>query len=206
VVQSIADVREAAIQTTRLALRDERLDDRLSPRRGHTVRVEASQSFTRQKLRDGERRSVRSSAADLALALHRPLGPRTGIAFEARAVGRIGSESVLPYYDRYPLGGAASLRGYDEEAFRVDRYALSRLEWRAFVAGGQYAFLFWDHATAATRLPTPTGDRQQLLNLDGYGAGLSLAASAGRVGVTYGVAAGSGPLEGKLHIQILTPF
>ncbi len=113
---------------------------------------------------------------------------------------------MLALYDRYPLGGAASLRGYDEEAFRVDRYALTRLEWRTFLPAGQYAFVFWDHASAATRLPTAVGDRLQLLQRDGYGAGLSLAASAGRVGVTYGVASGSGPLEGKLHLQILTPF
>ena len=125
---------------------------------------------------------------------------------DARAVGRIGSERLLAFYDRYPLGGATSLRGYDEEAFRVDRYVLSKLEWRVFLPGGQYAFLFWDHATAGTRLPTPTGDRLQVLDRDGYGAGLSLAASAGRVGVTYGVASGSGPLDGKLHLQVLAPF
>jgi translocation and assembly module TamA len=206
VVQSTTDVREATTQTTRLALLDERLDDRLAPRRGRALRLEASQSFTRQQLRAGDRRTVRSSAAELSLAVHRPLGSSTGLALELRGAGRIGSERVLPFYDRYPLGGAASLRGYDEEAFRVDRYALARLEARAFLPGAQYAFLFWDHAAAATRLPTATGDRLQILERDGFGAGLSLAASAGRVGVTYGVASGNGPLEGKLHIQILAPF
>ena len=83
---------------------------------------------------------------------------------------------------------------------------LTRLEWRAYVQGGQYAFLFWDHATAATRVPTPVGDHVQVLNRDGYGVGLSLAASAGRVGVTYGVSSGLGPLSGKLHIQVMAPF
>jgi len=63
-----------------------------------------------------------------------------------------------------------------------------------------------DHASAATRLATPGGDRLQFLNREGYGAGLSLAASAGRVNVTYGVASGNGPLEGKLHLQVLAPF
>lgn len=206
VVQDVADVREAATQTTRLAWLDERLDDRLTPRRGRTVRIEASQGFSRQKLASGDRRTVRTSAADLAFTLHRPLGPRTGLALDTHAAGRIGSERTLAFYDRYPLGGAASLRGYDEEAFRVDRFVLTRLEWRAFVPGGQYAFLFWDHATAGTRLETATGSRVQLLHRDGYGAGLSLAASAGRVNVTYGVASGNGPLEGKLHLQVLAPF
>ena len=206
VVQDVADVREAATQTTRLAWLDERLDDRFTPRRGGSVRLEASQGFTRQKLASGDRRTVRTSAAELAFALHRPLGPRTGLALEVRSAGRIGSERVLAFYDRYPLGGATSLRGFDEEAFRVDRFALTRLEWRAFVPGGQYAFLFWDHATAGTRLPTPAGDRLQILHRDGLGAGLSLAASAGRVNVTYGVASGNGPLEGKLHLQVLAPF
>lgn len=206
VVQDIADVREAASQTTRLAVLHEHFDDRLSPRRGLGVRLEASQSFSRQKLVGGLRRSVRSSAAELGGSLLRPLGARTGLSLEAHGAGRIGSERILGLYERYALGGAASLRGYNEEAFRVDRYALTRLEWRAYLPGGQYAFLFWDHAIAATRLPTLTGDRVQLLNRDGYGAGLSLAASAGRVGVTYGVASGLGPLSGKLHIQVMAPF
>ena len=206
VVQDVADVREAASQTTRLAVGHEEADDRLSPRRGFSVRLEASQSFTRQKLLGGERRTVRSSAAEFGGSAQRPLGARTGIALEVRAAGRMGSERVLPLYDRYSLGGAASLRGYDEEAFRVDRYVLTRLEWRATVPGGQYAFLFWDHATAATRRTVLAGERLQLLNRDGYGAGLSLAASAGRVGVTYGIASGLSPQSGKLHIQVMAPF
>lgn len=206
VVQDVADVREASSQTTRLALLHEQFDDRLAPRRGVGLRIEASQSFTRQKLVSGVRRSVRSSAAELSGTVLRQLGARTGLALDARAAGRIGSDRILGLYERYALGGAASLRGYNEEAFRVDRYALTRLEWRAYVPGGQYAFLFWDHATAATRVPTPVGDHVQVLNRDGYGVGLSLAASAGRVGVTYGVASGLGPLSGKLHIQVMAPF
>jgi len=206
VSQQAGDVHEASTQTTRVAWRHERLDDALTPRRGDRVSLEASQSFSRRAALDGAARSLRSSAAEAVFALHRPLGRGTGLALEVRAAGRIGSDHVLPIYDRFALGGAASLRGYDEEAFRVDRYALSRFEWRAFLGGGQYAFLFWDHAAMATRLAAGTADRLQVLQKDGYGAGLSLTASAGRVAVTYGVASGSGPLAGKLHLQVLTPF
>ena len=114
---------------------------------------------------------------------------------------------MLPIYDRYPLGGATRLRGYDEDQFRVDRYALARAEVRRFLDDrGAFAFLFWDHALAQTRLAVDGGDRVERTNRDGYGFGVQLAAGVGRVGLTYGVAAGRPPFEGRIHLQLVTGF
>ena len=103
-------------------------------------------------------------------------------------------------------GGAKSLRGFDEEAFRVDRYVLSSLEWRWFLGPrGQRAFLFWDHASMATRLVVPEGgDRLEVLHRDGLGFGLRLEAAGGLVGVDYGLEPGRPPLEGKIHLQLVS--
>jgi hemolysin activation/secretion protein len=115
---------------------------------------------------------------------------------------------VLPLFERQPLGGAASLRGYDEEQFRADRYALSRLEWRRFVgASGQRVFLFWDHAWMESRLADPSGATHLVdLQRDGVGFGMRLDAAGGLLGLDYGLEPGRPPLEGKIHLQLVTTF
>ena len=127
---------------------------------------------------------------------------------DADAAARFSSQRVLPIFERFPVGGAASLRGHDEEAFRVDRYLLSRAEWRLFPAGGrQRVALFWDHAVMATRVATdPGGDRQSIENADGFGFGLRLEAPGGLIGLDYGLEPGRAPLEGKIHLQLVTTF
>ena len=121
---------------------------------------------------------------------------------------RFSTEGVLPLYERYPLGGAATLRGYDEEQFRVDRYALSRLEWRMYLGPSQQrVFLFWDHAWMATRLAQPDGgSRPVALARDGVGFGLRLEAAGGLVGLDYGLEPGRPALEGKVHLRLVSTF
>ncbi len=136
------------------------------------------------------------------------MGRAAGLSLELTGAGRLSSQRVLPLFERYAMGGAASLRGYDEETFRVDRYALSRLEWRWFLGrGGQRAFVFWDHAVMGTRLALPEGgDRLEVLQRDGAGFGLRLEAAGGLVGVDYGLEPGRPPLEGKIHLQLVSTF
>jgi outer membrane protein assembly factor BamA len=207
VVQEFGSVEQAGTQTTRFGIERRKLDSRSVPRRGTVLGVSASQSFRREVLRPAGRHSARSSAVELAAEWHRPLAARSGVALELRGAGRFSSERVLPFFERYPLGGATTLRGYDEEQFRVDRYALSRLEWRWFPGGADaFTFLFWDHAAAATRLETPGGDRLQRLQRDGVGFGISLETGTGRIRVDYGLAPGASPLDGKIHLRIVSAF
>lgn len=208
VVQEAGTVERAEIQSTVFALERTALDEPAAPRRGTRTRLEASQSFKREVLRPQGERSARSSAVTLAAEWHRPLGRAAGLALELAGAGRFSSERVLPVYERYPLGGAASLRGWDEEAFLVDRYLLARLEWRWFLGrGGQRAFLFWDHAAMRTRLALADGgDRLEELQRDGMGFGLRLEAAGGLVGVDYGLAPGRGALEGKVHLRLVSSF
>jgi hypothetical protein len=106
------------------------------------------------------------------------------------------------------VGGAGSLRGQDEQAFRVDRFALSRLEWRWFLgARGERVFVFWDHALMGTRVVLPEGgDRMEILQRDGIGFGLRLDAVGGTVGVDYGLEPGRAPLDGKIHLRLISAF
>ncbi|MBI5711567.1 MAG: BamA/TamA family outer membrane protein [Candidatus Eisenbacteria bacterium] len=208
VVQERGEVREARLQSTVFALERDALDDALAPRRGVRARLSAAQAFKREGLRPAGTRTARASAVEAKSEWHRPLAAASGLTLELTGAGRFSSQRVLPLYERYPVGGAATLRGHDEEEFRVDRYALSRLEWRWFLGGaGQRVFLFWDHAWMATRLPLSAGgDRFQQLHRDGLGFGLRLEAAGGLVGVDYGLEPGRAPLEGKIHLRLISTF
>ncbi len=208
VVQTSTEVEEADLQNSLFALERSTLDQPLATRRGTRMRVDASQTFKTEQLRpEGSRRS-QASAAEVRTEWHRPLSAATGLTLELRAAGRFSSQALLPLFERYPLGGATSLRGYDEEQFRVDRYGLSRLEWRRFIGGsGQRVFLFWDHAWMATRALGSDGvARLGSLQRDGVGFGLRLEAAGGLLGLDYGLEPGRAALEGKVHLQLVTTF
>ncbi len=208
VVQERGPVEEAHLANTTFALVRTTLDEPLAPRRGTRTRLAATQAFKTERLRPSARRSARASAVEGSLEAHRPLGPASGVSLALSAAGRFSSERVLPVFERYPVGGAASLRGYDEEAFRADRFGLSRLEWSRFLGGeGARAFLFWDHAWMATRLELPDGgDRAEVLHRDGYGFGLRLPAAGGAIELDYGLEAGRTPLDGKIHLRLVSAF
>jgi len=207
-VQERGEVEEAQMQYTVFGAERNALDRRIGARRGSRVRVEAAGIFKRERLRPPGTRKATASAVSTTGEWHRPFGPRSGVTLEWNAAGRFSSQRVLPLYERYPVGGSATLRGYDEEAFRVDRYVVTRLEWRWFFGeGAPRAFVFWDHGWMATREPTlPVGDRLDVLHRDGYGVGLRLEAAGGIVGIDYGLEAGRAPLDGKIHLRLVSTF
>ncbi len=208
VVQERGEVERADVQNTVFALERSTLDAPLGARRGTRARISATQAFKSEVLRPNGRRTARASAVELHGEWNRPFTPSAGVTLEIAAAGRFSSQRVLPVFERYPLGGATTLRGYDEEAFRVDRYALARLEYRWFLgAHGQRTFVFWDHAMMSTREALPQGgDHIEQLQRDGFGFGLRLETAGGLVGVDYGLEPGRPPLEGKIHLQIVSTF
>ncbi len=213
VVQPHADVRDADSRNTSLALEHDGRDDSRSPRRGVRLRIEATQISTQQTLRPlpGEPAATRDTRGGMVQAeaeWHRRTGRSAGLALESRGAARFSSDRVLGEWERFPVGGAASLRGWDEEAFRVDRFALSRLEWRWFLGNtGQRLALFWDHAEMETRVALPAGgDALQHRAADGLGVGMRVPAAGGDVDLDYGIAPGRGFLDGKVHLRLVTAF
>jgi outer membrane protein assembly factor BamA len=207
VLDRASDVAEAEIQSTVFALERDRRDSPQVARRGTRVRIAAAQSFKREELRAGGSRKSRSSAVEARMEWHHPLMRRSGVAWQLSGAMRHGSDRVLAAYERYALGGAGTLRGRDELALRVDRYALSRLEWRWFTgAEAQHLALFWDHAWTFTRLPAAAGTHQDLERHHGVGIGLRVDSPAGLIGVDYGLQPGRPPAEGKLHLQLVSSF
>lgn len=207
VVQEAGEVEQAQLQNTVFALERDTLDPPLSPRRGARVRLQATQIFKRELLRPDGQRTARESAIAMRSAWSQPWTSASGLSLELQGDARFSSQRVLPLYERTPVGGATTLRGHDEEAFRADRVALSRLEYRWFLAEAQRVFLFWDHAWMATRVPLIAGgDRLETLQRDGVGFGLRLEANGGLIGVDYGLEPGKAPLEGKIHLRLVSTF
>jgi outer membrane protein assembly factor BamA len=209
VVQEHDVIEEADLDNTMFAFESNGLDATVGARHGAKLRVGATEVFKTELLRPAGTHKARSSAADVRLEWHHPLGAESGVDLEMQGSGRFGAAEVLPFYERTPLGGASTLRGYDEDQFRVDRFALSRLEWSRFLGPpGARAFLFWDHATTSTRVPAAAaaGTRTEVISRDGFGFGLRLPAAGGIVGLDYGLASGRPPREGKIHVRLVSQF
>lgn len=207
VIENVPATAEASVRSATFAFERRAVDDRLDPRRGVDFRIQAAQSFTTEKAA-GLVTERRASAAEARVGWYRRLRRVDGLAVETRAAGRFSSEETLELYERYPLGGSTTLRGYDEEEFRVDRFVLVRSEWRRTIgAGGQRVFLFWDHAWMSTRRAEEAGGAvTDRLQKDGVGMGLRIATRGGSAGIEYGLEPGRPPLEGKIHLRLISSF
>lgn len=218
VVQTRGAARTADLQNTVFAYERDGRDDLVAPRRGTRLRITGTGVFKRETLRAplaGESASHRSRAGvvDARAEWHRKTGTATGVALELWGAGRFSSDRLLADYERTPVGGATTLRGHDEEAFRADRLALGRLEYRWFPgSAGEQVSLFWDHARMSTREPVldvsgaVVGDRTVDRDADGVGVGLRLRAAGGLVDVYYGLEPGRGALEGRIHLRLVSLF
>lgn len=208
VVQEFDVVEEADLENTMLALEHSSLDVAGRTRRGWSARAAVTQSYKREHLRPAGEQTWRSSDVQLRGAWRRPLRGASALNWELSSGGRFSSQPVLPQYEKTPLGGARTLRGYDEQQFWVDKFALSRLEWGRYLGGGgQRAYLFWDHAWTSTREQLADGSQPlRVRSRDGIGFGLRVETAGGLIGLDYGLEPGRPPLEGKLHLQLVSQF
>jgi outer membrane protein assembly factor BamA len=219
VVQPRGLVSNADLQNTVFAYERDSRDDLVSPRRGSRVQTTGTGVFKTETFRPttpgaGEQtQHSNAGVADLRAETHRRVRASTGLSLELWGNGRFSSQPILSDYERTPVGGAATLRGHDEEEFRVDRVALSRLEYRWFPsASGERVSVFWDHALMFTReavtdsLGNVLGDRGHTQSADGVGFGLRLRAAGGLVDVDYGLAPGRGFLDGRIHLRLVSTF
>ena len=64
-----------------------------------------------ESLRPEGSRDAQAGTVDGVVQWHLPLGGASGISLDLGGAARFSSEEVIPDYDRYPLGGTATLRG-----------------------------------------------------------------------------------------------
>ncbi|HLT46899.1 MAG TPA: BamA/TamA family outer membrane protein [Rubricoccaceae bacterium] len=195
-----------------VGLRYRRLDTPFNPRRGLWVEATVEHGVKRRSLPAdtagfAEPVTVRQERLVAAGRLFVPLFARQGLVVGGEAAvllgGRAAGDDAQAVYDEgdlFRLGGAASLRGYDEAAF-VGRVAARALaEYRYGLDRLSFAFAFFDLGYVdRPALPERPPERAWL---PGYGAGVQYATPLGLVTVTYALNPDLGLGQGKVHVGL----
>ena len=146
----------------------------------------------------------------LSLQQYFPTWRKQTIAVELHGAAAWGFESqlasesgiVIPPTELFYLGGATTLRGYDEDWFSGPRRVYANIEYRYLVGPDSQIFVFTDLGTV-TLIETPSVfDRLRV----GYGFGARLESKGGILRLNYGLAAGDSLLRGKIHISLGASF
>mgnify|MGYP002762399723 CR=1 FL=1 len=144
-------------------------------------------------------RSLRQERLQAEVRAYLPLFDR-----QVLAVGGDGSMLLSRAYDRsdlFRLGGARSLRGYDEDRFLGNAVARGLVEYRVQLDRASYAHAFVDLGYVARPALTDTPSRQGWH--PGYGLGLRLQTAIGRLSATYALnPAVKSPANGRVHLGL----
>jgi len=106
----------------------------------------------------------------------------------------------------YRLGGNQLLRGFDEDFFFSNGYAVTTLEYRLLLDRNAYLYVFGDYAWVENN----TINTEQTLHPYGVGAGISLETGVGILGLSLAVGATDQQspdfANPKVHIGYLSLF
>ena len=108
----------------------------------------------------------------------------------------------IPPTELFYLGGANTLRGYDEDWFSGPRRVYSNFEYRLIVGRASRIFVFVDMGSVTQINQPSVFDPLRV----GYGLGMRLESRGGLLRIDYGLAEGSSALQGKIHVNLGTSF
>ena len=108
----------------------------------------------------------------------------------------------IPPTELFYLGGANTLRGYDEDWFFGPRRVYANIEYRLLVGRTSQFFVFSDLGTVTQVDQPAVFDPLRV----GYGFGMRLESKGGLLRMDYGLAEGRSALEGKIHVNLGTSF
>ena len=188
-------------------VRYEQVDRPQNPRRGLSVDIQFSQGRKERRLRritatgDTTRisDSFRQERLQGRVRAYLPLFDR-----QVLAVGGDGSVLLSRDYDRsdlFRLGGATSLRGYDEDRFLGNVVARGLVEYRLQLDRASYAHAFIDLGYVARPALEATSATQGWH--PGYGLGVRLQTAIGRISATYALNPEvQSPANGRVHLGL----
>ena len=146
------------------------------------------------------RSDFRLRKAWLSLQQYFPTWQKQTVAIELHGAAAWGVN--IPPTELFYLGGATTLRGYDEDWFSGPRRVYTNLEYRFLVGPDSQIFIFTDLG-AVTLIETPSAfDTLRV----GYGFGARLESRGGILRINYGLAAGDSLLQGKIHVNLGAAF
>lgn len=108
----------------------------------------------------------------------------------------------IPPTELFYLGGANTLRGYDEDWFSGPRRVYANFEYRLIVGRASRIFVFVDMGSVTQINQPSVFDPLRV----GYGLGMRLESRGGLLRIDYGLAEGSSALQGKIHVNLGTSF
>jgi outer membrane protein insertion porin family len=115
--------------------------------------------------------------------------------------GRILGDDI-PLTELLYLGGANTLRGYNEDMFRGEGRFYTNLEYRFIVGRNSQFFLFLDSGSVYNK----SGNNGLGPLKIGYGLGMRLESMNGLISMDYGLAKGDSILKGKIHVSLGAVF
>jgi len=112
-------------------------------------------------------------------------------------------ELCVPLSDQIRFGGARTLRGYAEDAFRGSLVAWVNGEYRYLIGPHSRAFLFVDGGMYQRREKELGFVRGVKM---GYGFGIRMETRLGVMGMDYGLGEGDSLMRGKIHVGLVNRF
>jgi outer membrane protein assembly factor BamA len=175
------DLQRSTRSGSRIGLKWEGRDDPLDPRRGGRIRLQGTQGTQEERFRGGG--TVERDVTTLESHFESLFVVREGWGIALALAGHLRDapgEAPRPE-TLYPIGGATSLRGYEERRFRSGRAAVLTLEGRRHLRGdGSRVHVFVDAAYLDPARTLGTGGDAWKV---GGGVGLRVASRAGLLGV-----------------------
>lgn len=196
---------EALFYGVRLGFR--RVDDPRNPRRGGSLTVDLEQGtkerrfFERTASTDTTRRreTLRQERIEGRARVYIPLMSR-----QVLAAGVDASVLLSPSYDRsdlFQLGGARSLRGYNEDRFLGSSVGRLLLEYRLQIDRVSYAYAFGD--LGYVERPALGSSEASTDVHPGYGIGIQFGTAIGVVETSYALQpADPSPASGRVHLRL----
>lgn len=184
------------------------VDAPLNPRKGIVLAIDAEQGRRRRTPDTGEQppSSQLQRRMDLSGRVYIPTTSRQaavlGIDGSAVLTSSSGDGDPLIYDEGELLriGGATSLRGYDEEAFLGNIVGRLLAEYRVLIGPQTFAFGFGD--LGYVEMPDLPGRTARREGHVGYGAGIQIRTGIGLASVTYALNPDLPGSRGKVHVGL----
>jgi outer membrane protein assembly factor BamA len=192
-----------------IGVRHQSIDRPQNPRRGLSVDLQLLQGRKQRRVRrispDGDTTrtasSVRQERLRARARAYLPLAVRQVIAVGGEGAILLSPEGIRDRSDLFRLGGAASLRGYNEDRFLGNVVARGLAEYRFQFDPGSYAYAFVDFGYVARPALGSTSATQGWH--PGYGVGVRLRTAIGRITTTYALNPNvQSPSNGRIHLGL----
>ncbi len=189
-----------------LSFRYTRVDSPLNPRRG--LRVETRLERGR-KMRTGLQREASGDTVSVRTVVRQErlvLSGRLFIPTFSRQTFVLGNDTRVlaskdfDTSDLFRLGGAQTLRGYDEDRFRGRLVSRSLVEYRYLFDRESYAYLFFDLGYVDQPATPELVAMRDIY--PGYGLGMQFETGIGLINTSLALSTNDNPSQAKVHVGL----